>query len=114
MPLKGDWSQVVMVATGRCFVPPPASAAPVSAEAPAPKPEMRLSRDMLEGKPLHEHIRQHAEEKKRKLTGDDFVEEFSEEVKRPGVKGAGGRMVGGAGLLSERKQRQAKRSRGGP
>jgi translation initiation factor IF-2 len=91
----------------------PAGAAPVSAEAPAQKPEMRLSRDMLEGKPLHEHIRQHAEEKKRKLTGDEFTEEFTEEVKRPGAKVAGARMVGGAGLLSERKQRQARRSRGG-
>jgi translation initiation factor IF-2 len=89
----------------------PAGAAPVSAEAPAQKPEMRLSRDMLEGKPLHEHIRQHAEEKKRKLTGDEFVEE-EEVAKRPGAKGTG-RMVGGAGLLSERKQRQARRSRGG-
>jgi translation initiation factor IF-2 len=89
----------------------PAGAAPVSAEAPAQKPEMRLSRDMLEGKPLHEHIRQHAEEKKRKATGDEFVEE-EEVVKRPGAKGTG-RMVGGAGLLSERKQRQARRSRGG-
>jgi translation initiation factor IF-2 len=89
----------------------PAGAAPVSAEAPAQKPEMRLSRDMLEGKPLHEHIRQHAEEKKRKLTGDEFVEE-EEVVKRPGTKGSG-RMIGGAGLISERKSRQAKRSRGG-
>jgi translation initiation factor IF-2 len=90
----------------------PAGTAPVSAEAPAQKPEMRLSRDMLEGKPLHEHIRQHAEEKKRKLTGDEFVEE-EEVVKRPGAKGPGRSMVGGAGLLSERKQRQARRSRGG-
>ena len=96
--------------------PPPApkSAATTpaaSAEGPAQKPEMRLSRELLEVKPLHEHIRQHAEEKKRKLTGDDFVEEFSEEVKRPGAKG--GKLVAGAGLLTERKQRQAKRSRGG-
>ena len=91
----------------------PAGRTPVSAEAPAQKPDMRLSRELLEGKPLHEHIRQHAEEKKRKLTGDDFVEEFTEEVKRPGVKGPGGRIVAGAGLISERKQRQAKRSRGG-
>jgi len=89
----------------------PAGAAPVSAEGPAQKPEMRLSRELLEGKPLHEHIRQHAEEKKRKQTGDDFVEEFSDEVKRPA--GKGGRIVAGAGLLTERKQRQAKRSRGG-
>src|SRR5262249_55259341 len=97
--------------------PPPSPKAPagpaaVSAEAPAQKPEMRLSRELLEGKPLHEHIRQHAEEKKRKASGDEFTEEFVEEVKRPGVKG-GGRVVAGAGLLSERKQRQAKRSRGG-
>lgn len=96
--------------------PPPAPKSPqgapaAMAEGPAQKPEMRLSRELLEGKPLHEHIRQHAEEKKRKLTGDDFVEEFSEEVKRPGVKG--GKLVAGAGLLTERKQRQAKRSRGG-
>lgn len=97
--------------------PPPAPKAPqgpasVSAEAPAQKPEMRLSRELLEGKPLHEHIRQHAEEKKRKLSGDELVEEFSEEVKRPGAKG--GKIVAGAGLLSERKQRQARRSRGLP
>ena len=39
------------------------------------------------------------EEKKRKATGDDFIEEDREEVKRPGAKGAGGRMVGGAGLI---------------
>jgi translation initiation factor IF-2 len=101
--------------------PPPAPKAPASAsaaaaEAPAQKPEMRLSRELLEGKPLHEHIRQHTEEKKRKATGDDFGEEYTEEVKRPGVKGGSGSSkvgVGGAGLLSERKQRQAKRSRGG-
>ena len=98
--------------------PPPSPKAPggpavVSAEAPAQKPEMRLSRELLEGKPLHEHIRQHAEEKKRKASGDEFTEDFVEEVKRPGVKGTGGRVVAGAGLLSERKQRQAKRSRGG-
>jgi len=97
--------------------PPPSPKAPAGhapvAEAPAQKPDMRLSRELLEGKPLHEHIRQHAEEKKRKLTGDDFAEDFTEEVKRPGVKGPGGRIVAGAGLISERKQRQAKRSRGG-
>ena len=45
----------------------PAGAKPISAEAPAQKPEMRLSRDMLEGKPLHEHIRQHAEEKRAQI-----------------------------------------------
>lgn len=89
----------------------PAGPATVSAEAPAQKPEMRLSRESLEAKPLHEHIRQHAEDKKRKASGDDFVEEFTEEAKRPG--GKGGRLVAGAGLLTERKQRQARRSRGG-
>lgn len=98
--------------------PPPApkvaqGPAGISAEAPAQKPEMRLSRELLEAKPLHEHIRRHDEEKKRKLTGDEIVEEFSEEIKRPG--GAkGGKIVAGAGLLSERKQRQARRSRGLP
>ena len=98
--------------------PPPApkaaqGPAAAAAEAPAQKPEMRLSRELLEAKPLHEHIRRHDEEKKRKLTGDEIVEEFSEEVKRPG--GAkGGKIVAGAGLLSERKQRQARRSRGLP
>ncbi len=91
----------------------PAGPASAAVDMPAQKPDMRLSRDMLEVKPLHEHIRQHAEEKKRKATGDDFPEEFVDEVKRPGVKGGGGRIVAGAGLLSERKQRQAKRSRGG-
>jgi translation initiation factor IF-2 len=76
---------------------------------------MRLSRELLEGKPLHEHIRQHAEEKKKaKATGDDFADDFVEEVKRPGAKPSpgGGRNVAGMGLLSERKQRQAKRTRG--
>ncbi|HTI50536.1 MAG TPA: translation initiation factor IF-2 [Planctomycetaceae bacterium] len=99
--------------------PPPSPKSPpgapaISAEGPAQKPEMRLSRELLEGKPLHEHIRQHAEEKKKlKATGDEFVEDFTEEVKRPGVKpGVGGRGVAGMGLLSERKQRQAKRTRG--
>lgn len=100
--------------------PPPSPKAPsgpstVSAEGPAQKPEMRLSRELLEGKPLHEHIRQHAEEKKKtKTTGGDFPDEFVEEVKRPGAKPGpgGGRSVAGMGLLSERKQRQAKRTRG--
>jgi translation initiation factor IF-2 len=99
--------------------PPPSPRSPpgaqsISAEGPAQKPEMRLSRELLEGKPLHEHIRQHAEEKKKlKATGDDFSDDFTEEVKRPGVKpGVGGRGVAGMGLLSERKQRQAKRTRG--
>lgn len=91
----------------------PASAAAASAEAPAQKPEMRLSRELLEAKPLHEHMRQHKEENKRKATGDDFTEEYTEEVKRPGVKGGAKIGVGGASLQSERKQRQAKRSRGG-
>ncbi|MGQ0635478.1 MAG: translation initiation factor IF-2 [Planctomycetaceae bacterium] len=91
----------------------PSGAAPVAAEGPAQKPEMRLSRELLEGKPLHEHIRQHAEEKKRKAAGDDFTDEAQEtEVRRPGAKGPG-RSVAGMGLLSERKQRQAKRTRGG-
>ena len=98
--------------------PPPSPKAPppptvASAEGPAQKPEMRLSRELLEGKPLHEHIRQHAEEKKRKATGDETPEDFSEEAKRPGMKvGPGGRVAAGMGLLSERKQRQAKRTRG--
>lgn len=99
--------------------PPPPPKAPggpakVAAEGPAQKPEMRLSREILESKPLHEHIRQHAEDKKKKR-GDEFAEEFSDEgVKRPGMK-AGPRGTGpggGMGLLSERKQRQAKRTRG--
>ena len=95
--------------------PPPApksaqKPAAVAAEGPAQKPEMRLSRELLEGKPLHMHIRQHEEEKKRKLTGDDVLEEY-DEVKRPGAKG--GKLVAGASLQTERKQRQAKRSRGG-
>ncbi|MBS0263398.1 MAG: translation initiation factor IF-2, partial [Planctomycetes bacterium] len=94
--------------------PPPAPKAPAAsaqAEAPAQKPEMRLSKDMLEAKPLHEHMRQHTEEKKRKAK-DDFTEEYTEEVKHPGAK-SGAKAVGtsGAGLLSERKNRQAKRSR---
>jgi translation initiation factor IF-2 len=99
--------------------PPPSPKSPsggqsISAEGPAQKPEMRLSRELLEGKPLHEHIRQHAEEKKKlKATGDDFSDDFTEDVKRPGVKpSVGGRGVAGMGLLSERKQRQAKRTRG--
>jgi translation initiation factor IF-2 len=84
-----------------------------SAEGPAQKPEMRLSREILEVKPLHEHIRQHAEEKKRKATGDEIAEDFAEEVKRPGAKAVpGARGAAGLGLHSERKQRQARRTRG--
>jgi translation initiation factor IF-2 len=94
--------------------PPPAPKTPAAsapAEAPAQKPEMRLSKDMLEAKPLHEHMRQHTEEKKKKAK-DDFTEEYNDEVKRPGAK-TGAKVPGatGAGLLSERKSRQAKRSR---
>jgi translation initiation factor IF-2 len=96
--------------------PPPtpksAAAAAASAEAPAQKPEMRLSRELLEAKPLHEHMRQHKEENKRRATADEFAEDFVDEVKRPGARSGAKVGVGGASLQSERKQRQAKRSRG--
>ncbi|MFN0054378.1 MAG: translation initiation factor IF-2 [Planctomycetales bacterium] len=98
--------------------PPPQPKSSIEAdktppEAPAQKPEMRLSKELLEVKPLHEHIRQHAEEKKRKATGDDLPEDFVDEGKRPGPRaGANTRTGAGMGLISERKQRQAKRTRG--
>jgi translation initiation factor IF-2 len=99
--------------------PPPAPKSPQAsapaAEGPAQKPELRLSRELIaEGRPLHEHLRQHTEEKKKRK-GDDFsVEEFSEDTlkRAAGGKGGGVRMAG-MGLLSERKQRQARRTKGG-
>jgi translation initiation factor IF-2 len=98
----------------RLAEPPPPPRAPAGggpvAESPAQKPEMRLSRELLEGKPLHEHIRQHAEDKKRKAT-DEFPEGFADEPKRPGARES--RTTTGMGLISERKQRQARRTRGG-
>ncbi|MSR58136.1 MAG: translation initiation factor IF-2 [Planctomycetaceae bacterium] len=98
--------------------PPPSPKAPSAGagapgDVPAQKPEMRLNAEALQGKPLHEHIRQHAEDKKRKASGDEPADDFVEETKRPGVKaGPGARAATGMGLLSERKQRQAKRTRG--
>lgn len=89
-----------------------------SAEAPAQKPDLRLPRDVIaERKPLQEHLRQHAEEKKKKKHPDG-TEDFTEEVvKRPPGKGGGPSKVApaaaaGMGLLSERKQRQARRTKG--
>lgn len=100
--------------------PPPApkasaSAAP-AAEAPAQKPELRLSRELIaEGRPLHEHLRQHTEDKKKRKGDDYVVEDFTEEAAKrgPGPGKPGAARVGGMGLLSERKQRQARRTKGG-
>jgi translation initiation factor IF-2 len=97
--------------------PPPPPKAPAAsaaaAEAPAQKPEVRFSRDIIEKRqPLQEHLRQHAEEKKKKKRPDGTEELVEETEKRPVGKGPGGKATAGMGLLSERKQRQARRVKG--
>jgi translation initiation factor IF-2 len=92
--------------------PPKTAVAAPAAVTPAQKPEMRLSKEMLEEKPLHEHIRAHAEEKKRRLKGDELEDVASPGGKRPGAARVG-RAAAGMGLLSGRKQRQENRARGG-
>ncbi len=78
---------------------------------PAQKPEMRISRDMLERTPLHEHIKQHNQDKKRKV--DDTPEDFSEEGKKGLGRGPVRPMVGGtAGAVADRKARVGKRGTG--
>ena len=94
----------------------PMPKAPVSpvAEGPAQKPDMRLPRDVVaERKPLQEHMRQHAEDRKKVKVRPDGVEtdEPLDESGSPrGAKsGARGVPAPGMGLVSERKQRQARR-----
>lgn len=89
--------------------PPPKSATVASAEGPAQKPDMRLSPDVIQKKqPLQDHIRQHAEEKKKKKHPD--VETVEETDKKSVVKG--GKAAVGAGLQTVRKDRQERRHRG--
>jgi len=86
--------------------PPPSSkpttaATPVST-GPAQKPEMRISRDMLEKTPLQEHIKAHNQEKKRR-PGEEPGEDFSEEAKRTPGRGPVRPMISAGGLVSDRK-----------
>jgi translation initiation factor IF-2 len=99
--------------------PAPTPAALAGAKAtPAQKPELRLSREILADKqrPLSEHLRQHAEDKKRKKKGDggptEFVDELDVAAARKPGKGEAIKGIAGAGLLSGRKDRQARRTRG--
>jgi len=94
--------------------PPPspkanqATTASSASSGPAQKPEMRISRDMLERTPLHEHIKQHNQDKKRKV--DEPGEEFSDEAKKGPGRGPVRPMVGGtAGAVADRKARVGKR-----
>ena len=96
--------------------PPPSPKAsqgtttPAASGGPAQKPEMRISRDMLERTPLHEHIKQHNQDKKRK---DDAPEDFTEEGKKGVGRGPVRPMVGGtAGAVADRKARVGKRGTG--
>lgn len=102
---------------------PPAPKAPTgpsgaAGEAPAQKPDLRLSAKELiagQGKPLQDHINKHAEEKKNKKRVEVIDESAEELGKRPGLKGAAGKAVAGtpaAGLLGDRKARQARRAKG--
>jgi translation initiation factor IF-2 len=98
--------------------PAPTPAALVGAKGlPAQKPELRLSREILADKqrPLSEHLRQHAEDKKRKKKGDvgttEFVDELDVSAVRKTGKGEAIKGVAGAGLLTGRKDRQARRGR---
>jgi len=89
----------------------PAVAATPVATGPAQKPEMRISRDMLEKTPLQEHIKAHNQEKKRK--GDETPEDFTEEGKKGPGRGPVRPMVGGtAGAVADRKARTGKRGTG--
>ena len=97
--------------------PPPspkasqAATTPAASGGPAQKPEMRISRDMLERTPLHEHIKQHNQDKKRKV--DDTPEDFSEESKKGVGRGPVRPMVGGTpGGVADRKARVGKRGTG--
>ena len=97
--------------------PPPspkasqAATTPAASGGPAQKPEMRISRDMLERTPLHEHIKQHNQDKKRKV--DDTPEDFSEESKKGVGRGPVRPMVGGTpGVVADRKARVGKRGTG--
>jgi translation initiation factor IF-2 len=97
--------------------PPPSpkasqgTATPAASSGPAQKPEMRISRDMLERTPLHEHIKQHNQDKKRK--GDETPEDFTEEGKKGPGRGPVRPMVGGtAGAVADRKARTGKRGTG--
>ncbi|MCY2968057.1 MAG: translation initiation factor IF-2 [Planctomycetota bacterium] len=93
--------------------PPPAPKAAASTTAgssgPAQKPEMRISRDMLEKTPLHEHIKAHNQDKKKK--GDDGPEDFSDDAKKGPSRGASRPMVGAATPVADRKTRAPKRGR---
>lgn len=98
--------------------PPPKSAGGAgSKSAPAQKPEMRLSREILADKqrPLSEHLRQHAEDKTRvKKKGPGTATVFVNEIDAtPGDKKSGkgdaAKGAPGAGLLSGRMGRQARR-----
>ncbi|MFN5300541.1 MAG: translation initiation factor IF-2, partial [Planctomycetaceae bacterium] len=89
---------------------PAAQSTPV-ATGPAQKPEMRISRDMLEKTPLQEHIKAHNQEKKRR-PGEEPGEEFSEEAKRVPGRGPVRPMISAGGLVADRKTgRPARRGR---
>ncbi|HBH52728.1 MAG TPA: translation initiation factor IF-2 [Planctomycetaceae bacterium] len=83
----------------------PSASAPSTG--PAQKPEMRISRDMLERTPLHEHIKQHNQDKKRKT--DEPGEEFSDEAKKGLGRGPARPMVGGTAGAVAGKARVGKR-----
>lgn len=92
--------------------PPPTPKAGSSASSGPPvqaqKPEMRISRDMLEKTPLHEHIKAHNQEKTKK------VDDFGEEGVEGGKKGQGRSARPAAGAVSplaDRKTRAPKRGR---
>lgn len=101
--------------------PPPAPksatpATPVVAEAAAQKPDLRFSKEVISGerKPLTEHLRQHAEEKKKKKGRGDTIEEVPDEpVKRgPGKGPVRPAAAAGVGLIGERMERQKRRAKG--
>jgi translation initiation factor IF-2 len=70
-------------------------------EGPAQKPDMRLTKEILENKsPLAAHLRKHAEDKKKRVPG----EEVEEAKSKRGARGAGN-----LGLAEGRQQRREKR-----
>ena len=95
--------------------PTPKTTGGGAAETPAQKPDVRFPKAVIaEGKPLGEHIRQHAAEKQKKKHPDVVDEPSDEPAKRPPGKAGAVKSpaAAGMGLLSERKKRQTNRGRG--
>lgn len=87
------------------MAPPPVTP-PKHEEAPAQKPDIRLPSDVIsQSRPLHEYVKQHAEDKKKKKKGVVETNEQAKTDRRGGKRGAG--------LIESRDSRQQRRKRRG-